>query len=46
MLSTGDPLHIYQHLQTESKGMGEGISRKWKSQESWSRNTHNRQSRL
>ena len=46
MLSTRDAPWTYRHLQTESKGMGEGISCKWKSQESWSRNTHNRQSRL
>ena len=31
MLSTRDSLQTQGHLQTESKGMGEGIPHKWKS---------------
>ena len=34
------------HLQTESKGMGQGISHKWKLKEICSSNTHIRQNRL
>ena len=43
MLSTRDPLQIQRHIQTESEGMEEGIPCKWKSKESWSSNTHIRQ---
>ena len=31
MLSTRDPPQTYGHFEIESKGMGEGISCKWKS---------------
>ena len=34
------PTLYLQTLQTASKVMGEGISHKWKSYESWSSNTH------
>ena len=46
MLSTRDPIEIQGHIQTESEGMEKGIPCKWKSKESWSGNTHIRQSRL
>ena len=40
MLSTRDPLQTWGHIQTESEGMKKDIPCKWKSQESWSINTH------
>ena len=43
MLSTSDPLQTYGHIQTESEGMEKDIPCKWKSKESWSSNSHNRQ---
>ena len=46
MLSTRGPLQTQEHLQTQSKGMGEGIPHKRKSKDSWSSNTHIGQNRL
>ena len=46
MLSTRDSLETYGHIQTETEGMEKDIPHKWKSKESWSSNSHMRQSRL
>ena len=46
MLSTRDPLQTEGHIQSESEGMEKDIPCKWKSKESWSSNSHIRQSRL
>ena len=46
MLSTRDPLQTKGHIQTESEGIEKDIPCKWKSQDSWSSNSHIRQNRL
>ena len=46
MLSSRDPLHFQGHIQIESERMEENILCKQESKESWSSNTHNRQTRL
>ena len=43
MLSTRDPLQTQGHIQTESEGMEKDIPCKWKSEESWTSNSHIRQ---
>ena len=40
---TRDQLQIQRHIQTESEVIEKGISCKWKLKESWSSNTHIRQ---
>ena len=45
-LSTRDPRQTLGHIQAESEGVVKDIPGKWKSKESWSSNSHNRQNRL
>ena len=46
MLFTRDPLQTQGHIQTEGEKIEEDITRKWKSKESRSSDTHIRQNRL
>ena len=46
VLSTGDLLQTQGHIQTESERIKKDIPCKWKSKESWSRNSHIRKNRL
>jgi len=43
LLFMRDPFHTQGHMQTESEGMEEDITCKWKSKESRNSNTHIRQ---
>ena len=46
ILCTRDPLQTQGHIWTKSEGIEKDIPHKWKSKESWSRNTLIRQNRL